>query len=132
MRRLHLWIGVLALTCSALGLAAGLVIERRLAPPPTPPGPFEDYERLVAQTFDLSGERRKELAKVAAGMAEQAKVSVRQRRHDALDPLKKAQKASTISEDDLKKYEKQVQKLHDKYIENVEKTLAAKVKDLNA
>ncbi|MBI5434970.1 MAG: hypothetical protein HZA52_19205 [Planctomycetes bacterium] len=58
MQRLHLWIGVLALTCSALGLAAGLVIERRLAPPPTPPGPFEDYERLVAQTFDLSGDRR--------------------------------------------------------------------------
>ena len=81
---------------------------------------------------ELSGERRKELAKVAAGMAEQAKISVRQRRHDALDPLKKAEKASQISEDDLKKYEKQIQDLHDKFIEKVEKTLAAKVKDLGA
>jgi ribosome recycling factor len=81
---------------------------------------------------ELSGERRKELAKVAAGMAEQAKISVRQRRHDALDPLKKAEKASQISEDDLKKYEKQIQDLHDKYIDKVEKALAAKVKDLGA
>lgn len=58
MHRLHLWIGVLALTCFAVGLAAGFVIDRRLAPPTSRPGPFEDYERLLAQTFDLSKERR--------------------------------------------------------------------------
>lgn len=57
MQRLHLWIGVLALTCFGVGLAAGLVVERRLAPRTTP-GPFEDYERLLAQTFDLSADRR--------------------------------------------------------------------------
>lgn len=81
---------------------------------------------------ELSGERRKELAKVAAGMAEQAKVAIRQRRHDALDPLKKAEKDSKISEDELKAYEKQIQELHDKFIANIEKTLAAKEKDLTA
>lgn len=81
---------------------------------------------------ELSGERRKELGKVAASMAEQAKVAIRQRRHEALDPLKKAEKASEISEDELKANEKQVQDLHDKFIEAIEKTLAAKIKDLSA
>lgn len=79
---------------------------------------------------DLSGERRKELAKVASTMAEAAKIAIRQRRHEALDPLKKAQKDSKISEDDLKKKEKEVQALHDKYIEKVTQLLATKEKDL--
>jgi ribosome recycling factor len=81
---------------------------------------------------ELSGERRKELAKVAASMAEQAKVAVRQRRHEALEPLKKAEKDSEISEDDLKANEKLVQELHDKFIKTIEKTLAVKVFDLGA
>jgi ribosome recycling factor len=81
---------------------------------------------------ELSGERRKELAKVASTMAEQARVSIRTKRREALDPLKKAQKASDISEDDLKNYEKQIQDLHDKYIEKIAQVLAAKEKDLTA
>ncbi len=79
---------------------------------------------------ELSGERRKELAKVANNMAEQARVAVRRCRHEALEPLKKAQKASEISEDDLKRHEKTVQDLHDKYIERVNSALANKEKDL--
>ena len=79
---------------------------------------------------ELSGERRKELIKVASGMAEQSRVSIRTKRREALDPLKKAQKASEISEDDLKNYEKQVQDLHDKYITKIAEILAAKEKDL--
>jgi ribosome recycling factor len=79
---------------------------------------------------DLSGERRKELAKVASTMAEQAKISIRSKRHDALDPLKKAKAASKLSEDDLKKYEKQIQELHDKYMEQINQILATKEKDL--
>ncbi|MCE9594028.1 MAG: hypothetical protein K8S98_07540 [Planctomycetes bacterium] len=62
MNRLHLWIGVLALTCFAVGLAAGLVIQRRLAPHPTRPGQFADYEHLLSETFDLSADRRRYLA----------------------------------------------------------------------
>jgi ribosome recycling factor len=79
---------------------------------------------------ELSGERRKELAKVAANMAEQARVAIRTKRREALDPLKKAEKASEISEDDLKNYEKQIQDLHDKYIEKIAQICAAKEKDL--
>jgi ribosome recycling factor len=79
---------------------------------------------------ELSGERRKELAKVASTMAEQARVSIRQKRHEALEPLKKAQKASEISEDDYKSNEKHIQEMHDKFIEKVSQILAAKEKDL--
>jgi hypothetical protein len=62
MSRLHLWIGVLATTCFAVGLATGLFVERRLAPRTARPGPFEDYERLLVDTFDLSAARRDLLA----------------------------------------------------------------------
>lgn len=79
---------------------------------------------------ELSGERRKELSKVASVMAEQGRVAIRRCRHEALEPLKKAQKASEISEDELKAYEKQVQELHDKFIEKISALLAAKDKDL--
>lgn len=79
---------------------------------------------------ELSGERRKELAKVASTMAEQGRVTIRRARHDALEPLKKAQKDSEISEDDLKRYEKDVQALHDKFIDAINDSLAAKEKDL--
>jgi len=79
---------------------------------------------------ELSGERRKELARVASNMAEQGRVAVRRCRHDALEPIKKAQKASEISEDDLKRHEKAVQDLHDAFIEKINAFLAAKEKDL--
>lgn len=79
---------------------------------------------------ELSGERRKELAKVAHTMAEQARVSVRRCRHEALEPAKKAQKASVLPEDELKQFEKDIQALHDKYIDRINAALATKEKDL--
>lgn len=79
---------------------------------------------------ELSGERRRDLAKVASNMAEQARVAVRHARHSGLDPLKKAQKAGDVSEDDLKRYEKQIQELHDEYIDKIGKALEKKEKEL--
>lgn len=79
---------------------------------------------------ELSGERRRDLAKVAHNMAEQGRVAVRHARHTALDPLKKGQKAGDISEDDLKRYEKDVQAMHDDYIAKINAALAKKEKDL--
>ncbi|HNX05915.1 MAG TPA: ribosome-recycling factor, partial [Opitutales bacterium] len=73
-----------------------------------------------------------ELVKVAGTMAEQARVSIRQKRHDALLSLYKQKTAYEISEDDYKTYEKQVQDLHDKYIEKISQALASKEKDLTA
>ncbi len=64
MNNLRVWIAVLAVTCFAGGTAAGLVIAQRVNPRPVRPGPFEDYESLLAKTFDLSPERRFALSQV--------------------------------------------------------------------
>jgi len=79
---------------------------------------------------ELSGERRKELAKVANGMCEQARVSIRHARHTALEPLKKGQKDGAISEDDLKLYEKDIQKLTDDHVEMINTLYKTKEEDL--
>lgn len=79
---------------------------------------------------ELSGERRAELVKVAHRMAEEARVGVRQVRHHTLDGLKKVQKTLPISEDDMKRYEKEIQQTTDRKIEEINKLLAAKEKDL--
>lgn len=59
----------------------------------------------------LTGERRKEIAKEVGKDAESAKVAIRNARRDAMDSLKKAEKASEISEDELHDLEKDVQDL---------------------
>ncbi|MGF1485287.1 MAG: ribosome recycling factor [Opitutales bacterium] len=79
---------------------------------------------------ELSGERRKELTKVAHNMAEDGRVGVRAARRDGMDALKKAQKDKEISEDDLKRYEKEVQGLTDKYTKEIEEHLKNKETEL--
>lgn len=79
---------------------------------------------------ELSRERRQELAKVAGGMAEEGKVSVRGCRRDAMEMVKAEKKAGSCTEDDVKKLEKEIQKLTDKYIESIEKILEDKTKEL--
>jgi ribosome recycling factor len=79
---------------------------------------------------EMSRERRQELSKVANTMAEEGRVSVRGIRRDTLDLLKKAQKASEISEDELKRLEKDVQKLTDTSIAEIDEALNKKTVDL--
>ena len=78
----------------------------------------------------LTEERRKELAKQVRKYGEEAKVAVRNVRRDAMDKFKKQQKKSEITEDDLKDLEKDLQKLTDDYIKEVDKLTAAKEKEL--
>ena len=78
----------------------------------------------------LTEERRKELAKQVRKYGEDAKVAVRNVRRDAMDKFKKLQKKSEITEDDLKYLEKDLQKLTDDYIKEVEKLTDAKEKEL--
>ena len=80
----------------------------------------------------LTEERRKDLTKVVRGEAEGARVAVRNIRRDANDQLKKALKDKTISEDDERRAQDDVQKLTDKYIAEVDKALAAKEAELMA
>ena len=77
----------------------------------------------------LTEERRKSLVKQSKAEAEQAKVSVRNARRDAIDGLKKAVKQG-MAEDVEKDAEGMVQKLHDKYLKKIDELFAAKEKEI--
>ena len=79
---------------------------------------------------ELSGERRQELKKVAYQMAEEGRISVRHVRREAMEALKKMQKEGDISEDDLRRHEKEVQSETDKYIEEIAEHLTDKEEEL--
>ena len=91
--------------------------------------PIVDGGILRVPVPELTGERRLELAKTAGKMAEDGRVSVRQARRDALDLLKAA-KNESLSEDDFKRHEKEVQKLHDDSIAEINQLLSNKEKEL--
>jgi len=74
---------------------------------------------------ELNEERRRELTRVAAGYAENARVAIRNVRRDGMDQLKKA-KAAGMGEDDNKIWSEEVQDLTDKYIVLVDKALETK------
>ena len=78
----------------------------------------------------LTEERRKDLAKQVKKYGEEAKVAVRNIRRDAMDKFKAQKKKSEITEDDFKDVEKDMQKLTDDYIKEVEKIADAKEKEL--
>lgn len=77
----------------------------------------------------LTEERRKQLVKQAKQEAEEAKVSVRNARRDAIDAIKKAVKEG-VGEDMGKDAENDMQKLHDKYIKKIDEVFAAKEKEI--
>src|SRR5213082_3941664 len=92
--------------------------------------PATEGQVLRLRIPELNEERRKELVKVAHKYAEAARVAVRHVRRDGLDVLKRLEKDHKISEDDGKRSSEQVQKACDEMIVEVEKTLAAKEKEI--
>ena len=78
----------------------------------------------------LTEERRKELVKTVKKYTEEAKVQIRNARRDALDDYKKKKKDGEVTEDDLKEIEKDIQKLTDKYVKEIEDICAAKEKEI--
>ena len=78
----------------------------------------------------LTEERRKALVKQSKAEAEQAKISVRNARRDAIEGLKKAVKNDGMPEDAQKNAEEKVQKIHDKYLKKIDEVFAAKEKEL--
>jgi ribosome recycling factor len=80
----------------------------------------------------LTEERRRDLAKVVKGEAENARVAVRNVRRDANNALKELLKAKSISEDEERRAQDDIQKLTDRYIAEIDKVLAAKEADLMA
>ena len=88
--------------------------------------------RLIRLAFpQLTEERRKELIKQVRKYGEESKTAIRNIRRDAMDTFKKQQKKSEITEDDLKNAEKDIQKLTDDYIADVDKMVSKKEKELS-
>ena len=87
--------------------------------------------KVIRLTFpELNEERRKEIVKDIRKLAEDAKVAIRSIRRDAIDEAKEKEKKSAITEDELKNEEDQIQKLTDKKVEEVDKLLEAKEKEV--
>jgi ribosome recycling factor len=80
----------------------------------------------------LTEERRRDLIKVVKGEAENAKVAVRNVRRDANEQLKKLLKDKSVSEDEERRAQDEVQKLTDRFIAEIDKALHAKETDLMA
>ena len=92
--------------------------------------PLVDGKLIRLPIPPLSEERRQDLVKAVRKIAEEGRVSIRANRRHAIDEIKKLQKAGEITEDQLATAEKDVQKLTDQYVGEIEKGLTAKEAEL--
>ena len=92
--------------------------------------PRADSDVVRISIPELSKERRLELSKLAGKMAEEGRIALRNVRRDAQDGLRKSQKEGNITEDDLKRLEKELQGLTDDHNKKIDEVLAKKEKEL--
>ena len=92
--------------------------------------PSNDGKVIRIAIPPLTEERRKELVKMAKGMAEQSRVQVRNIRRDGLEELKKHLAAGGVAEDLIKKEEEELQKLTDSFVSQINKVLEEKEKEI--
>lgn len=88
--------------------------------------PVNDGKVIRVTLPSMTEDRRKQLAKNVSKMSEDFKVAVRNERRDVIEKLKKAQKAAEITEDDLKRYEGDVQKATDANIAKIDQVIKNK------
>lgn len=87
--------------------------------------------KVIRLSFpELTEERRKEIVKDIKKMAEESKVAIRAIRRDGIDEAKSMQKEGLITEDDLRNAEDNIQKITDKKIEEIDRILANKEKEI--
>ncbi len=92
--------------------------------------PSVDSNVIRINIPELSKERRQELVKLAHNMAEEGRVGVRAARQESMNSLKKGKDSKDLSEDELKIYEKEVQKLTDQYAGEITTHLEHKEQEL--
>jgi ribosome recycling factor len=92
--------------------------------------PVNDGKIIRINIPPLTEERRKELVKVVKKTVEEAKVALRNTRRDANEQLKNLKKQTEISEDELFKYQSEVQKITDDYIKKSDAIFSAKEKEI--
>ena len=93
--------------------------------------PQTDGQIIRLRIPDLTEERRKDLIKVLKNMGEKGKVAIRNIRREANEELKKKLKEKIISEDNNKNFEKNIQKITDENIKNIENILIEKEKEIS-
>jgi ribosome recycling factor len=94
--------------------------------------PTNDGSIIRVPMPPLTEERRKEIVKLVKKLGEEAKISVRNVRRDAMEHLKKAEKAEHFSEDDRKRGEDDVQKKTDARVKEIDNLIASKEKEVMA
>ncbi len=92
--------------------------------------PNSDGSTIRLEIPALTEERRKELTKMVHHKAEEGKVAIRNIRRDANEHLDKREKAKEISEDDVERGKKEIQKLTDEFIARVDEITAKKVEEI--
>jgi len=92
--------------------------------------PNSDGKVIRLNFPDLTEDRRIELSKEVKKLGEVAKVGIRNIRRDANDHFKKEEKSNDMTEDDLKDFEKEVQKLTDQFILDIDKHVENKIKEI--
>lgn len=106
------------------------VIEKAIQASDLGINPTNDGRVLRIAFPQLTEDRRKELCKQVSKICEESKVAVRNVRRDGMDKIKAKKKANEITEDDVKEAEKNIQKLTDKFIEEIDKIGEAKDKEI--
>lgn len=92
--------------------------------------PQNDGEQVRLNIPPLTEERRKELVKQVKGLGENAKVAIRNARRDAISHIQKKGKEESISEDTVKGYEDDIQKLTDGFSAKIDKSIESKEKEI--
>ena len=92
--------------------------------------PSTDGQLIRVPLPDLTEERRLELTKVASKFSEDAKISIRNIRRDAMDKIKEEQKNNLISEDEQKSFSDDIQKITDEKIKEIENFFEDKKKEI--
>jgi ribosome recycling factor len=108
------------------------VIEKAIRESDLGLNPASQGETIRVPMPPLTEERRRELTKVVKHEGENAKVAIRNQRRDANNALKELLKAKTVSEDQERRAQEEIQKLTDRYVAEIDKALAAKEAELMA
>lgn len=119
-----------ALTVSVWDRAVVVNVEKAIRASGLGFNPVVEGQNLRIPVPPLTEERRKDLAKMAGKYAEQQRIAVRNVRRDAIDELKKAQKDSVITEDELKRMSDEIQGFTDAAIKRVDELLKTKEQEI--
>ena len=105
-------------------------VEKAIQASPLGINPQPDGDNIRLTLPELTRERRAELTKLVNKYAEEARIASRNVRREIVDSLKKMEKDSAISEDELKKYQKDVQDITDEAIKKIDAALAEKEREI--